>query len=135
MDTPLRNYITVDDITNKLFNRSDVTVRENYVQRANLELEDLAKRLGVSPIGISANTHITVYEYLTQYAVAKYCLDYTGFNNTDGYQDTPDVYETTYAKMAYQMQHSKGLITIATLTGAEETPRNRAVVSGRIFYG
>ena len=134
MQTPLRAYITVDDITVKLFNRSELSIRERYVQRANLMYEDLAKRKGVVDLlDLATPTHITGIEYLTQYAVSLYCIDYTDFVNdaTTGV----DKYATTLSRMEYLMQRSSGLITIATLTGLEETPRSRAVSSARVFHG
>ena len=80
----LQNYIVIADIKNKLFNRLSDPLKQEYIDLANDELEDLAIRKGVAPADIVTPTHSKLIRYGVQYALSLFSEDRIGFNNTEG---------------------------------------------------
>lgn len=133
---PLREYITVADIANKLFNQFSLPERETAVLSANEECEDLAIRKGVSdPADISSETHFKLKKYLIYYAVAELAQENVGVNNKNGSFAGTDVYENLFKRQRYLMQGLKPQITKVMFTGEQETQENRAFRSQRIYRG
>jgi len=131
----LENYITIDDIDNRVFKRLNDTSKQAYVDEANDELEDLAKRQGVDPADISLPIHVKLVRYAVLYALSRAGEDNTDFNNSDGYSAGDDVYEKLFKRSRYLIQNIKLDITPVMFTGDVETIDNRAVTSQRIVFG
>ena len=75
----LQNYITIDDVTNKIFNKFSETTRQIYVDKANDEIEDLAKVKGVEDLTtIHMPLHNKLKDYAIHYAISQLALDNIG---------------------------------------------------------
>jgi hypothetical protein len=128
----LREYITIDDVTNKTFMRFPEATRQHFVDEANLECEDLAIRRGVDPTDIADETHFKLKKYLVNYTLSLLAEDNIGFNSKDGTFQGEDIYESLFKRSQFLLQDLKPQIVESVLTGVEQTPDNRAVFSQRI---
>ena len=130
----LREYITLADVTNKLFNRFPEATRQLYIDIANEECEDLAKRRDVDPADITEETHFKLKQYLMHFALSQLAQDNVGFNNKDGFQGE-DVYESLFKRSQFLLQNLKPEIVKVMFTGEKETPENRSVFSQALYRG
>ncbi len=130
----LQEYITPSDITNKIFNRFPDTTKQLYVDMANNELEDIAKRKGVDPADIVMPIHFKLKQYATHYAVSQLAQENIGFNSQDG-MGGEDVYLELFKREEYLLQNIKKGLNPVMFTGEEETPTNRAVYSQKLIIG
>lgn len=129
-------YIKLDDITTKLFNRFPEESRQNYIDLANMELQDIAIRKGVGVDDIVTPIHHKLKRYACLYAVALLCEDNIGLSNSAGtYDGDQDVYEATFKRNRYLMQSAYKDIVPVMFTGEKQTPLNRAISSQRIIRG
>ena len=124
----LQNYITPSDITNKIFNRFSDPTKQIYVDKANNELEDIAKRKGVDPADIAVPIHYKLKEYACNYAVNQLALDNIDFNSEDGMGGS-DIYLELFKREEYVLQDIKKGLNEVMFTGKPETIVNRAVAS------
>ena len=132
MNTPLREYVTIEDCTNGMFNRFTEAKRQKSIDKANLECEDLAKRRGITDLTtIASETHFKLVDYLVTYAERDLAQQNIGFNN-DG-TSVEDKYETWYKRSTYILQGLKPQITKSVFTGIDETQESRAIVSQKIY--
>jgi len=130
----LQNYITPSDITNKIFNKFPDPTKQIYVDMANDELEDIAKRKGVDLANIVIPLHFKLKQYAVHYAVSQLAQENIGFNSQDGYGGE-DIYSDLFKREEYLLQNIKKGLNYVMFTGEEETPINRAVRSQRIIRG
>lgn len=130
----LQDYITVDDVNNKLFSRFNDSTKTSYIAIANDELEDLAIRKGVDPSDIVAPIHFKLKQYAVNYAISQLAQDNIGVNTKDG-AIGEDVYENLFKRTQYLLQNIKNQVTEVMFTGKVQTPENRAVRSQAIFRG
>ena len=130
----LQDYISPSDITNKIFNKFPDITKQIYCDRANDELEDIAKRKGIDPVDISVPIHYKLKDYACHYAISQLAMDNIGFNSQDGYGGE-DIYSDLFKREEYLLQSIKKVLTEVMFTGKAETPINRAVYAQRIFRG
>ena len=130
----LQEYITIDDVTNKIFKKFNTESKQQAVDEANLELEDLAIRKGVDPADIITPIHFKLMQYATNYAVSQLAQDNIGVNTKDG-AIGEDKYENLFKRTQYILQNAKNQITEVMFTGEVQTQSNRAVRSQTIFRG
>ena len=127
------DYITLNDVKTKLFNQFKEETRQIYIDKANLELEDLAILKGVAISDIKQPIHFKLKDYCVHYAVVQLALDNSGFNTDANTQE--DKYERGFQRETYVLQGIHSSITSVMFTGEVETPENRAVISQRIVRG
>jgi hypothetical protein len=126
--------LEIDDMDNGLLARFPDTIRQKYVDYANEEILDLAKRFGVDPTTIQDPIHFKIKRHAINVALNMFAQDYIGVNNNQGVQGE-DVYEELFKRTNYILQKSKLGLTKVMFTGEQETPENRAVQSVRIVRG
>ena len=129
----LQTYITIADVRNKTFQTFSDPTKQIYVDLANDELEDLAKRKGVSDLTtIAMPIHHKLKEFCIHYAVQQLALDNANFNNKDALSVGEDKYNVLYQRESYALQEIHKGVTLIMFTGGAETPTNRAVLSQRL---
>ena len=125
-------YITVADITNRLFKKTadiDVLKVADYINQANVEVEDIAIRKNVAIADIATPIHSKLKSYAVNYCLRQFAADRIGLNNT---QSVGDVYKDLFDRSQYLMNLHKPEITASVLTQVNETATTRAVNFGRI---
>jgi len=123
----LREYIVLADIKNKIFNRFPDPDKQEYVDQANEECEDLAILRGVSPEDITSETHHKLKRYLKNYAISALCEDNADFSTRDTETSSEDKYVKLFKRTRYLMQNQKPECVAVVFTGDTETPDNRAI--------
>jgi len=127
-------YITITDITNKLFSRLGDASKQVYVDKANIEIEDFSLRLGIPVADIVTPVHEKIIRYGTLYALSLFAEDNIGFNNSKGTSEG-DVYDELFKRTRYLIQNVKPEIVAVMFNGETQTPDNRAVRSIRLVRG
>ena len=127
-----QNYITVDDIHNDLFNRFSLETRQRYVDMANDEIEDVAKRIVGDDVTIVTPVHYQIKRFGVNFAVQQLCLDKADFNNDNGFGGE-DKYERTFKRVSYVIQNIQKKLVAVMFTGDKENVVTRAVNSQRII--
>jgi hypothetical protein len=126
-------YITIADITHVQFGRYPDTIKQKYVDEANEEIEDLAKRLGITVEDIVDPIHFKVKRYAQNYLLSRFAEDMIGTNQVP--VGETDIYKDLFERSQYLMRNNKLDVTAVMFTGDEETPDNRAVTFQRIYRG
>ena len=128
-------YIKLEDIKNKTFNRNNPTSVQYYCDQANIEIEDFAIRIGVSVDDIVTPIHSKILRYGVNYTLSLFAEDRINFNNSEGDVQGEDIYADMFKRTRYIMQDVKEYITPVMFTGEIQTPSNRAVQSQRLIRG
>lgn len=131
----LREYIVLDDIRNRIFNRFSEPDKQHYIDQANEECEDLAIRRGVAAEDISSETHHKLKLYLSNYAISRLCEDNADFSTRDTETTSEDKYVKLFKRCRYLMQNQKPECVAVVFTGDAETPENRSVAFQKIVRG
>jgi hypothetical protein len=126
--------LDIVDIDNALFQRFPDTVKQKYVDYANEEIKDLAKRFGVPISDISEPIHFKIKRHAINVALNMFAQDYIGVNSNQGVQGD-DIYEELFRRTNYILQTSKNGLSKVMFTGEAETPDNRAVWSIKLTRG
>ena len=102
------SYITVADIKSTLISKVDVS---EYIQEADLEIEDLAEKLGVydtSEIKVDP-LHHKIKRYAVVFVLMRVSKDRIGTTQTDVSLDLYDrcqtMYEAEYKELAQQITY------------------------------
>ena len=127
-------YITATDFTNINFNKSPLAVRQVYIDNANLEIEDLAERLGVMDITlIQTPIHYIIKRYAINYAHRIYAEDLIGCNDME--ISGVDIYKDLFERSQYLINQLLPDITYEMITGNVLTRDDRSVSFGKLVRG
>lgn len=124
-------YITADDITDKVTYNSDLT---DYIADANNAIEHLASTLSVDADYIEREPlNMKVKKYGIYYATMHYCLDRAGINNNSIPADieTYTVKHKLYSKLLAELERQ---ITWQMMTGDADEREEFSQVN-RIYFG
>lgn len=128
--------ITINDVHNAIFNRYDEPSRQIYIDYANNEVEDLAKRFSVAVADIVTPWHFKLVEHAVNVALMKFGLGHAGFNNAGGFTDVDgDIYAQLYIRHKIQSQASHNKVSKVMFTGNDEDNKSRAVASAVLYRG
>ena len=125
------SYIETSDISANIADGFDL---ESLIEESDLEVRDLAERLGVRTYtDISTPVHYKIKRYAVVYVLMRLCQDKAGTNNTE-IIDT-EKYMGLYAMYRRELEDLRGQISIEMVTGVVNEMRDRAIQTGIIFVG
>lgn len=129
------DYMVITDIKNRLWAKlitPNPEILQEYIDSANVEIEDIAIRKNVPVADIMDPIHSKLKLYATNFALQQFAADRIGMNVRVG---EVDVYDDLFKRSQYLINMYVPQITESVLTGVGQTNTTRSVSFGTTQRG